>query len=110
MAYEGFEGNRHDSKTLQEIIETMESKHGKARRIWVLDRGMVSDENLQFLRDRDGQYIVGTPQATLRSYEQALLEQEWTPVQEGIEVKLRPGPEGNETFILCRSAARREKE
>ena len=110
VAYEVFEGNRHDSKTLQEIIETMELKHGKARRIWVLDRGMVSDENLQFLRDRDGQYIVGTPQATLRSYEQALLEQEWTPVQEGIEGKLRPGPEGNETFLLCRSAARREKE
>ncbi|MCH7924988.1 MAG: IS1634 family transposase [Planctomycetes bacterium] len=110
VAYEVFEGNRHDSKTLQEIIETMESKHGKARRIWVLDRGMVSDENLQFLRDRDGQYIVGTPKATLKSFEKALLEQDWTQVEEGIEVKLRPGPEGNETFILCRSAARREKE
>ncbi|MCH7689131.1 MAG: IS1634 family transposase [Planctomycetes bacterium] len=110
VAYEVFEGNRHDSKTLQEIIETMELKHGKARRIWVLDRGMVSDENLQFLRDRDGQYIVGTPKATLKSFEKALLEQDWTQVEEGIEVKLRPGPEGNETFILCRSAARREKE
>ncbi len=110
VAYEVFEGNRHDSKTLQEIIETMERKHGKTRRIWVLDRGMVSDENLQFLRDRDGQYIVGAPKATLRSYEQALLEQDWTQVEEGIEVKLRPGPQGNETFILCRSAARREKE
>ena len=110
VAYEVFEGNRHDSKTLQEIIETMESKHGKARRIWVLDRGMVSDENLQFLRDRDGHYIVGTPKAKLRPYEQALLEQDWTQVEEGIEVKLRPGLDGNETFILCRSAARREKE
>jgi transposase len=110
VAYEVFEGNRHDSKTLQEIIETMELKHGKARRIWVLDRGMVSDENLQFLRDRDGQYIVGTPKATLKSFEKALLDQDWTQVEEGIEVKLRPGPEGNETFILCRSAARREKE
>jgi transposase len=110
VAYEVFEGNRHDSKTLQEIVETMEFKHGKARRIWVLDRGMVSDENLQFLRDRDGQYIVGTPKATLRSYEQALLEQDWTQVEAGIEVKLRRGPEGGETFILCRSAARREKE
>ena len=110
VAYEVFEGNRHDSKTLQEIIEAMEFKHGKARRIWVLDRGMVSDENLQFLRDRDGQYIVGTPKATLRSYEQALLEQDWTQVEDGIEVKLRRGSEGSETFILCRSAARREKE
>ena len=110
VAYEVFEGNRHDSKALQEIVETMELKHGKARRIWVLDRGMVSDENLQFLRDRDGQYIVGTPKAMLRSYEQALLEQDWAQVEEGLEVKLRPGPDGAETFILCRSAARREKE
>ncbi len=110
VAYEVFEGNRHDSRTLQEIIEAMELKHGQARRIWVLDRGMVSDENLKFLRARDGQYIVGTPKATLRSYEQALLEHDWTQVEEGIEVKLRPGPDGDETFILCRSAARREKE
>lgn len=110
VAYEVFDGNRHDSTTLQEIIETMEQKHGKARRVWVLDRGMVSDENLQFLRDRDGQYIVGTPKATLKSFEQALLDQDWTQVEEGIEVKLRPGPDGDETFILCRSTARREKE
>jgi len=110
VAYEVFDGNRHDSTTLQEILETMEQKHGKARRVWVLDRGMVSDENLQFLRDRDGQYIVGTPKATLKSFEQALLGQDWTQVEEGIEVKLRPGPDGDETFILCRSTARREKE
>lgn len=110
VAYEVFDGNRHDSTTLQEIIETMEQKHGKARRVWVLDRGMVSDENLHFLRDRDGQYIVGTPKATLKSFEQALLDQDWTQVEEGIEVKLRPGPDGDETFILCRSSARREKE
>ena len=71
-------------------------------------RGMVSDENLQFLRDRDGQYIVGTPKATLKSFEKALLDQDWTQVEEGIEVKLRPGPKGSETFILCRSAARRD--
>ncbi len=110
VAYEVFEGNRHDSTTLQEIIEAMEQKHGKAKRVWVLDRGMVSDENLEFLRDQGGQYIVGTPKGTLRSFEQALLDEDWTRVEEGIEVKLRPGPDGDETFILCRSDARREKE
>ena len=88
----------------------METKHGQARRIWVLDRGMVSDENLQFLRDRGGQYIVGTPKSSLRSFEQSLLDKDWTQVEEKVEVKLRPGPDGDETFILCRSAARREKE
>lgn len=80
------------------------------RRIWVLDRGMVSDQNLQFLRDRGGQYIVGTPKSALRSFEQALLQEDWTEVEKGVEVKLRPGPDGDETFILCRSTARREKE
>ncbi|MFH1419327.1 MAG: IS1634 family transposase [Planctomycetota bacterium] len=110
VGYEVFEGNRHDSKTLQEIVEAMEDKHGKARRIWVLDRGMVSDQNLQFLRDRGGQYIVGTPKSALRSFEQALLQEDWTEVEKGVEVKLRPGPDGDETFILCRSTARREKE
>ena len=110
VAYEVFDGNRHDSTTLQEIIEAMEERHGKANRIWVLDRGMVSEDNLQFLRNQDGRYIVGTPKATLKSFEKDLLEQDWTQVEEGIEVKLRPGPEGRETFILCRSSARREKE
>ncbi len=110
VGYEVFEGNRHDSKTLQEIIEAMEAKHGKARRIWVLDRGMINEQNLQFLRDRGGQYIVGTPKSTLRSFERALVGKDWTEVEEGIEVKLCPGPDGDETFILCRSAARREKE
>ena len=110
VGYEVFEGNRHDSKTLQEIIEAMERKHGKSRRIWVLDRGMVSEPNLAFLRDRGGRYIVGTPKSALRSFEKALVEKDWTEVEPGIEVKLCPGPDGDESFILCRSSARREKE
>jgi len=110
VGYEVFEGNRHDSKTLKEILEFMETKHGKARRIWVLDRGMVSEENLQFLRHRSAQYIVGTPKSMLKSFEQALLAKDWAEVEEGIEVKLCPAPDGHETFILCRSVARREKE
>ena len=110
VGYEVFEGNRHDSKTLQEIIEALEKKHGKARRIWVLDRGMVSEDNLEFLRGRGGQYIVGTPKSMLRSFEKALLDQDWTEVEEGVEAKLCPGPDGDEAFVLCRSEARREKE
>ena len=110
VGYEIFEGNRHDSKTLQEIIEALEKKHGKARRIWVLDRGMVSEDNLEFLRGRGGQYIVGTPKSMLRSFEKALLDRNWTEVEEGVEAKLCPGPDGDEAFVLCRSEARREKE
>jgi len=110
LGYEVFAGNTHDSKTIPEIVTAMEGKYGQARRVWVLDRGMVSEENLAFLRDRGGQYIVGTPKAMLRRFEQALLAGDWETVQEGVEVQLVPGPDGAETFVLARSAERRAKE
>jgi transposase len=110
LGYEVFAGNRHDSKTVQEIIEKMEQKYGRARRVWVMDRGMVSEENLKYLREHDGSYIVGTPKAQLRSFEQHLTEQGWQEVQAGVEVKLVPGPAGSETFILARSADRKLKD
>jgi transposase len=110
LGYEVFAGNRHDATTVEEIVEAMEKKYGRAHRIWVMDRGMVSEENLKFLRARGGQYLVGTPKAMLRQFEQHLTEKDWHEVQEGVEVKLVPGPEGDETFLLARSADRREKE
>ena len=111
VGYEVFDGNRNDVTTVEEIVESMETKYGKANRIWVLDRGMVNAENLEFIQDRQGHYIVGTPKNMLKAYEQALLnEADWTQVQDGLEVKTCPSPEGQETFILCRSQARREKE
>jgi transposase len=110
LGYEIFAGNVHDSKTISTIVTAMEAKYGRAQRIWVLDRGMVSEANLQYLRERGGQYIVGTPKAMLRQFERALVEGEWHSVQEGVEVKLVPGPDGLETFVLARSADRREKE
>jgi transposase len=110
LGYEVFAGNKNDSKTVQEMVEAMEAKYGRAQRIWVMDRGMVSEANLEFLRQRQGQYIVGTPKAQLRQVERYLLEQNWSQVQAGVEVKLVPGPQGNEQFILTRSADRRAKE
>jgi hypothetical protein len=110
LGYEVFAGNTHDSKTIPEIVAAMEAKYGQAQRVWVLDRGMVSENNLAFLRGRGGQYIVGTPKAMLRRFEHALLEGDWHTVQEGVEVKLVPGPDATETFVLARSADRREKE
>jgi len=110
LGYEVFAGNTHDSKTIPDIVAAMEAKYGQAQRIWVLDRGMVSENNLEFLRERDGKYIVGTPKAMLRKFESALTEGEWHTVQEGVEVKLVTGPQGEETFVLARSADRREKE
>jgi transposase len=110
LGYEVFPGNRNDAKTVQEIVLAMEKKYGRARRVWVMDRGMVSEENLEFLRSRGGQYIVGTPKAMLRRFEEHLLEKNWEEVQEGVEVKLVPGADGTETFVLARSADRRKKE
>jgi transposase len=110
LGYEVFAGNTHDSKTIPDIVAAMEAKYGQAQRIWVLDRGMVSERNLEFLRDRGGQYIVGTPKAMLRKFESALAAGDWHTVQDGVEVKLVAGPDGAETFVLARSADRRAKE
>ena len=110
LGYQVFAGNTADSKTFQEIIATIEKKYGKSDRIWVVDRGMVSEKNLDFLRQDGRRYIVGTPKSELRRFEQDLAKENWSAIREGLEVKLCPGPEGQETFILCRSRDRREKE
>lgn len=110
LGYEVFAGNTHDSKTVQTVIESLEKKYGALQRVWVMDRGMVSEANLKFLRERGGQYIVGTPKQMLHQFEQHLTDQDWSTAQEGVEVKLVPSPEGEETFILARSSDRREKE
>lgn len=110
LGYEVFDGNTHDSKTIETIVEAMEAKYGRAKRIWVLDRGMVSQDNLHMIRQRGGSYIVGTPRAMLRGFAKHLTDKDWEEVQEGIEVKLVPGPDGAERFILARSADRHQKE
>jgi transposase len=110
LGYEVFAGNTSDSRTVETIVQAMEVKYGRANRIWVMDRGMVSAANLKFLRERGASYIMGTPKALLRQFEKHLTEADWTEVQAGVEVKLVAGPEGTETFILARSADRREKE
>ena len=111
LGYEVFAGNRHDSTTLEEIVQTMEARYGKAQRIWALDRGLVSEDNLDFLKAGQRQYIVGTPKSQLKRFQQQLAASDWRTIREGLEVKLCPCPDGgSETYILCRSRDRREKE
>lgn len=110
LGYEVFAGNRHDSTTLEEIVETMERRYGRSNRIWVLDRGMVSKTHIEFLQQHGRRYLVGTPKSALKKFEHELLSHDWETVREGLEVKKCPSPDGKETFILCRSADRREKE
>jgi transposase len=92
-------------------VETMEARYGKSDRVWVMDRGMVSEDNLEFLQDGERRYIVGTPKSMLKKFERELLDENWHAIRDGLEVKLCASPDGNtETFILCRSRDRAHKE
>jgi transposase len=111
FSYETFDGNRADVSTLETILRMVERKYGKARRIWVFDRGIVSEENLQAIRKRGGQYLVGTPRSQMKQFEAELLKDDWTAVRpDEVEVKKVAIPGGEETYILCRTAGRKEKE
>jgi len=110
FSYEVFDGDRADVTTLETILRIVERKYGKARRVWVFDRGIVSEENLQTLRRHGGQYLVGTPRKKLKEFEQQLLGGDWERVRPEVEVKLVSIPSGEETYVLCRTTARKEKE
>lgn len=127
LGYEVFAGNTADVTTVEHIVETMERRYGKSDRIWVMDRGMVSEENITFLRGGGRRYIVGTPKSMLKKFEQELLKDDWNSIRDGLEVKIVECPvsddevdasdgtgddsgETNERYILCRSQDRLQKE
>jgi transposase len=108
LTYEVFDGNRADVTTLEQMLDVVEGKHGRARRVWVFDRGIVSEANLEKLRQRGGQYVVGTPRHRLEAFEKPLLEGSWALINESVQVQLIP--EGQETYVLARSVERAKKE
>lgn len=111
VGYEIFDGNRRDVTTLEDMVEMMEEKYGKANRVWVFDRGIVSEENIEYLNSRGAQYIVGTPKSMLKRFEADISEKEWEEVEAGVEVRMAKHPDyPEERIILCRSAKRGEKE
>jgi len=122
LGYEVFAGNTADVTTVEHIVETMETRYGKSNRIWVMDRGMVSEENIDFLQAGGRRYIVGTPKSMLKKFAAQVLKDDWNTIREGLEVKLCQRPrdasdddaDGTETsdeiFILCRSRDRSKKE
>ena len=111
LGYEVFAGNRNDVTTWQEIVTTMERRYGRANRIWCGDRGMMSKANLEFMESGNRRYIIGASKGTLKKFEQHLLGEDWRMIREGLEVKMCLSPDGGrETYILCRSRDRREKE
>ncbi len=108
---EVFAGNRTAVTTVEEIVEAMEARYGLAHRIWVMDRGMTSEDNLEWRRVTGRRYLVGTPKSELRQWARAIADaRDWQAVREGIAAKQCPGPDGVETFVLIRSVERREKE
>lgn len=121
LGYEVFAGNTADVTTVEHIVTTMEERYGKSDRVWVMDRGLVSEANIEFLREDKRRYIVGTPKSLLKKFEQELLKEDWHTIRDGIEVKLCPVPwegdgedadasEKKEMFILCRSRDRSQKD
>jgi transposase len=111
LGYEIFAGNTTDVTTVQQIVEKMEDRFGKANRVWVMDRGMVSAENISWLNATGRRYVIGTARAELGRFAQQIVENaNWRQIREDIEVKICRGPDGSETFLLCRSASRSEKE
>jgi transposase len=108
LSYEVFDGDRADVTTLEAMLDQVEAKHGRARRIWVFDRGIVSEANLQRLREGGGQYVVGTPRRRLEAYEKELLEGSWQQISQSVQVQLIE--QEHETYVLARSVDRARKE
>ncbi len=106
------DADRHEYRPAADnpIFATMERRYGRSNRIWAMDRRMVSEGHIEFLQQTGRRYLVGAPKSGLKKFEHELLSEDWEIVREGFEVKKCPSPDGQETFILCRSADRREKE
>jgi len=111
LGYELFAGNRADVTTVKEIVESMERRYGLASRIWVMDRGMASAENLRWLKASGRRYLIGTTRAVLRQFIPELTSAAgWQSVGEAVEAKLVAGAAGEDSYLLCRSTQRRAKE
>ena len=111
LGYEVFAGNRTDVTTVEEIVSTMERRYGQARRVWVMDRGMTSAENVAWLQETGRHYLIGASKGDLQKFAAQVADvRDWRQVRDGVEAKLCAGPEGSETFVLVRSADRQQKE
>jgi transposase len=92
LAYEVLPGNTADNTTLRDFLARIENQYGKARRVWVMDRGILTEAVLREMRESDPPvyYLVGTPKGRLSRLEQELLLKPWHEVRPGVQVKLLP--------------------
>jgi transposase len=108
LAYEVLAGNTADKTTLAMFLEKIQSMYGKARRVWVMDRGIPTEKTLKQMRDDEVAYLVGTPRALLGKLEKSLVDKPWEIVHEGMSVKLIE--QDNEVYVQARSSDRQKKE
>lgn len=110
LAYEVMDGNTSDRTTLRSFLDKIESHYGRARRVWIMDRGIPTEEVLEEMRNSDREifYLVGTPRSKVRRYERKWLDLPWQKVRESVEVKVFA--EAGELYVLAKSEGRRAKE
>jgi transposase len=110
LAYEVMDGNTSDRTTLRDFLDKIEKTYGKARRMWVMDRGIPTEEILQEMRNpaREIFYLVGTSKGKIQQYEKKWLDLPWQKVRESVEVKLFE--QDGELYVLAKSEGRRAKE
>ena len=110
LAYEVLAGNTADSKTLRSFLASIERQYGKARRVWVMDRGVPTEAVLAEMRSSDPpvQYIVGTPKGRLNRLEKHLLDKPWQEARQGVQVKLLA--DDGELYVFAQSLDRVAKE
>ena len=108
LYHQVFAGNTNDATAFPKIVETMETRFGAARRVWVLDRGLASEPNLEFLRGRGQSFLVGTPRSKLSAFDAQLCTRDWQQIREHVEVKCIQ--QDGQTYVLARSGQRRLKE
>ena len=110
LAYEVMDGNTSDRTTLRGFLKKIETTYGKAKRMWVMDRGIPTEEILAEMRDPDRQvsYLVGTPRSKIQQYEQKWLDLPWKKVRDSVDVKLFETD--GELYVLAKSTGRQAKE
>jgi transposase len=108
LSYEVLAGNTADSTTLSDFLDRIEQRYGRANRIWVMDRGIPTEDSLTKMRGMGASYLVGTPKGRLSKLEQAFLAEPWARVREGVQVKRLATEE--DIYVLAQSDARIDKE
>ena len=108
LAYEVMDGNTSEQKTLEPFLNRIEKTYGKARRVWVMDRGIPTEATLKKMRERNIAYLVGTPKGSINKHEKHWLSLPWQQVRDSVQVKLYG--HGGELYVLARSDGRQAKE